>query len=140
MSKTREQLIKELDALQQRVAELERSDADRKSAEAQDTKSMPTFQYGNLTVDFAGHRATLRDELVSLTVTEYKLLSYLTRNAGRLLTADRILENVWGGRYLGESHLLQVNIARLRKKLKDNARRPVYILTQPGIGYMMKKA
>ncbi|MDO8473797.1 MAG: helix-turn-helix domain-containing protein, partial [Dehalococcoidia bacterium] len=69
----------------------------------------------------------------------YKLISFLARNAGRLVTPDQILEKVWGKEYVGETHLLQVNIARLRTKLDDDARNPRYIVTRQAIGYMMIK-
>jgi two-component system KDP operon response regulator KdpE len=49
------------------------------------------------------------------------------------------LNKVWGEEYLGAAHLLQVNIARLRKKLGDDAKNPNYILTRPGIGYLIPK-
>ena len=97
------------------------------------------FRCDELTIDFTQRRVTLAGQEVSLTATEYKLISYLARNAGRLLTPDQILEKVWGSEYVGESHLLQVNIARLRTKLKDDARNPKYIATRPTIGYMMMK-
>jgi DNA-binding response OmpR family regulator len=74
---------------------------------------------------------------VLLTATEYQLLTYLAANAGRVLTPDQILEKVWGDEYVGENHILQVNIARLRQKLGDNANSSQYIKTRPGIGYMM---
>ncbi|HEX78243.1 MAG TPA: response regulator transcription factor [Dehalococcoidia bacterium] len=99
----------------------------------------PAFHFNDLAIDFARHRVTLGGQEVNLTATEYRLLSYLARNAGRVVTPDQILERVWGEEYLGESHLLQVNIARLRQKLKDDAKNPKYILTRPGIGYALMK-
>lgn len=99
----------------------------------------PAFHSGDLMVDFANHRATLAGEQVNLTAMEYRLLSYMARNAGRVLTPDQILENVWGGQYLGADHLLQVTISRLRQKLGDSRRAPRYIVTKPGIGYMIVK-
>ncbi|MFC1916965.1 helix-turn-helix domain-containing protein [Chloroflexota bacterium] len=76
---------------------------------------------------------------VNLTATEYRLLSYLVRNAGRVVTPDQVVQKVWGEEYIGETHLLQVNMARLRQKLGDDAKNSKYILTRPGIGYMMMK-
>jgi len=104
-----------------------------------DERPEPAFCSGNLVIDFARHRVTANNEEVNLTATEYRLLSYLARNAGRVVTPDQILEKVWGMDYIGETHLLQVNITRLRQKLKDDAKNPKYILTRPGIGYMMPK-
>jgi len=102
-----------------------------------DEPSEPSFCSEDLVVDFARHRVSVEGREVNLTVTEYRMLSYLAHNAGRVVTPDQILERVWGEDYIGETHLLQVNMARLRKKLGDDVRNPRYILTRPGIGYMM---
>jgi DNA-binding response OmpR family regulator len=104
-----------------------------------DERPEPAFDYRDLVVEFAQHRVTLGGQEIVLTATEYRLLSYLARNAGRVLTPDQILEKVWGEEYLGETHLLRVTIARLRNKLNDEPKNPTYILTRPGIGYMMMK-
>jgi len=101
--------------------------------------SDPALRSGGLVIDFGRQRVTLDDRDLNLTATEYRLLSYLARNADRVLTPDQILERVWGEKYLGETNLLQANIARLRKKLGDNARNPTYIITRPGIGYMLPR-
>ncbi len=97
----------------------------------------PTFCAGELVVEFTKHRVSLEKREVNLTPREYSLLCYLAHNAGRILTLDQILNKVWGEEYSGEAHLLQVYIARLRKKLRDNARNPRYISNKPGIGYML---
>ncbi len=97
------------------------------------------FRYKDLVIDFASRRVTVDNEELKLTSTEYKLLSYISLNAGRVVTPDQLLNKVWGEEYLGAPHLLQVNIARLRKKLGDDAKKPTYILTRPGIGYIMSK-
>jgi DNA-binding response OmpR family regulator len=97
------------------------------------------FRYKDLMIDFTSHRVLLNNQELALTSTEYKLLTYICRNAGRVVTPDQLLNNVWGEEYIGAPHLLQVNIARLRKKLGDDAKQPIYILTRPGIGYIMLK-
>ncbi len=97
------------------------------------------FRYKGLVVDFASRRVIMNDKELKLTSTEYKMLSYICLNAGRVVTPDQLLSNVWGEEYIGAAHLLQVNIARLRKKLGDNAKNPEYILTRPGIGYIIQK-
>ena len=104
-----------------------------------DERPKPAFHSDDLVVDFARHRVTLSGQEVNLTATEYRLLSYLARNADRVVTPDQILGQVWGEEYVGEFHLLQVNIARLRQKLNDDTKNPRYILTRPGIGYTMMK-
>jgi DNA-binding response OmpR family regulator len=97
------------------------------------------FRYKDLTVDFASRRVMVNNAELKLTSTEYKLLSYISLNAGRVITPDQLLDKVWGEEYMGAPHLLQVNIARLRKKLGDDAKQPTYIITRPGIGYFMSK-
>ena len=104
-----------------------------------DERPEPAFCSNELVIDFTRHQVTLSSQEVNLTSTEYRVLSYLARNADRVLTPNQLLEKVWGEEYIGESHLLQVNIARLRQKLKDDAKEPKYILTRPGIGYSMMK-
>ncbi len=96
-----------------------------------------TTTIGNLTIDYAQHLVTLDGAEVFLTPVEYRLLSYLAQNAGRVVTQGLLLEHVWGADYLGESHMLQVNINRLRRKLEADPSHPRYILTKVGIGYML---
>ena len=95
----------------------------------------PTVEVGKLFIDFGSNRVLLDQSEVFLSYTEYRLLSYLARNAGRILTLDQILERIWVEEYVGEDHLLHVTIGRLRLKLEDQTRRPKYILTRRGIGY-----
>lgn len=99
-----------------------------------------TFTLGALTIDFAAYTVAVNDQLVALTPVEYKLLAYLAHNAGRVLTQDQLLEHVWGDAYLGESHLLQVSINRLRRKIEPDPARPTYIQTRVGVGYMLPRA
>jgi DNA-binding response OmpR family regulator len=106
------------------------------------TKEQPqnaVFRNGDLMVDYASRRVMKDNSELKLTSTEYKLLAYISLNAGRVITPDQLLDKVWGEEYMGAPHLLQVNIARLRKKLGDNAKKPSYIITRPGIGYIMNK-
>ena len=104
-----------------------------------DERPEPAFQSGNLVIDFTRRRVTLGGQEVNLTATEYRILSYLARNVDRIVTPDQILQKVWDREYMGETHLLQVNVSRLRQKLRDNPKNPKYVLTKSGIGYMMQK-
>ncbi len=97
------------------------------------------FCSGELVVDFTKHTVSLEKREVNLTPREYSLLCYLAHNADHILTLDQILNKVWGEEYSGEAHLLQVTIARLRKKLRDDARNSRYILNKPGMGYILAK-
>src|SRR5712692_2609799 len=96
-----------------------------------------TTTIGDLTVDYAQHLVKMAGVEVTLTPIEYRLLAYLAQNAGRVVTQDLLLEDVWGTGYMGESHMLQVNINRLRRKLEADPTHPRYILTKVGIGYFL---
>ncbi len=74
---------------------------------------------------------------VVLTPTEYRLLADLARHAGRVVPQDLLLERVWGKEYIGEHHMLQVNINRLRHKLEVDPAHPRYLLTEAGVGYLL---
>ncbi len=96
-----------------------------------------TITIGDLAVDYAQHLVTMAGQEVPLTPIEYRLLTYLAQNAGRVVTQDLLLEHVWGSEYLGESHMLQVNINRLRRKIEADPTHPRYLLTKVGIGYLL---
>lgn len=96
-----------------------------------------TVTVGDLVIDFAQHLVTLNEQEVTLTPTEYRILAYLAQNVGRVVTQDLLLEHVWGEEYVGEGHMLQVNINRLRRKIEPDHTHPHYILTKVGIGYLL---
>lgn len=103
--------------------------------EQQATRSVVSI--GELTIDYTQHAVTLEGKEITLTPIEYRILAYLAQNAGRVVTQDLLLEHVWGSEYTGESHMLQVNVNRLRRKLEPNPIRPRYILTKVGVGYQL---
>lgn len=90
---------------------------------------------GDLTIDLARHIITRGGHDVKLTATEYRLLAYLASHANRVLTHPNILENVWGPEYQDDVEYLRVFMSQLRKKLEDYPKKPVHILSEPGIGY-----
>lgn len=92
---------------------------------------------GNVTIDFLRHQVFVKDRPVALTPIEYRILICLARNVGRVVAYDLLLEHVWGVEYVGEGHLLSVNINRLRNKLEPDPAHPAYIVTKPGFGYIL---
>jgi DNA-binding response OmpR family regulator len=96
-----------------------------------------TATIGALAIDYAQHLVTRSGKELTLTPTEYRLLAYLAQNVGRVVTQDLLLEHIWGEDYLGESHMLQVNVNRLRHKLETDPARPQYLKTKVGIGYLL---
>ena len=99
----------------------------------------PPFILGGLRIDFSSHVVSVDGEEVLLTPTDYRLLCLLVRNAGRVMTQDQLLTEIWGWEYIGETHLLQVAMNRLRKKIGDQIPNSRYIVTRPGIGYVFKE-
>ncbi len=96
-----------------------------------------TTTIGDLTVNYVENLVTMAGRDVSLTPIEYRIISFLAQNAGCVVTQDSLLEYVWGKEYVGESHMLQVNINRLRHKLEADPAYPRYILTKSGVGYLL---
>src|SRR5690606_23203781 len=78
----------------------------------------PVLSFGDLTVDFTRRRVTRGTEEIQLTPTEYDLLRVLVSNAGKVVTHQQLLRQVWGEGYDGEVHLLRVNISNLRRKVE----------------------
>jgi two-component system KDP operon response regulator KdpE len=107
----------------------------RRAAQPQAT---PLFHVGDLTVDLALRTVALAGKEVALTPTEYDLLRVLVQNAGRVLTHNQLLRQVWGVGYGGELHLLRVNVSNLRRKIEPLPGRPRYVVTEPGVGYRLR--
>lgn len=97
-------------------------------------RSQPDFAAAGLAIDYQSHEVTLRGEPVKLTPVEYKLLTHLTRNAGRLLAHQTLLDAVWGADYVATPDYLKVFISRLRAKLESKDG-PRFIETERGVGY-----
>ena len=98
----------------------------------------PVFSAGQLTVDLGQRLVSVDGREVQLTPTEYDLLRTLVTHAGKVLTHRQLLRQVWGVGYETETHLLRVNMSNLRHKLEADPARPQYILTEPGVGYLLR--
>jgi two-component system KDP operon response regulator KdpE len=93
------------------------------------------FNFQDLQVDFSARTVKKNDEIVKLTSTEYSLLSLFARNEGKVLTHQFLLRAIWGPGYINQTQYLRVFIAQIRKKIEDDPNRPVYLLTESGVGY-----
>jgi two-component system KDP operon response regulator KdpE len=80
----------------------------------------------------------LNEKEVHLTPIEYKLLTVLIKNAGKVLTHRQLLKEVWGPSYLTETQYLRVYMTQLRHKLEADPARPVFLINEPGVGYRLK--
>ncbi len=96
-----------------------------------------TFACGELEIDYARHAVTRRGETVSLTRTEYALLRELALNANRVLSHPDLLTAVWGPEYRDDVDYLRAYVRYLRRKIEADPSNPRYIVTLPGIGYML---
>jgi DNA-binding response OmpR family regulator len=111
----------------------------RRAEAARGTSISPTFDGGDLHIDFDQRRVTLRGQEVELSPGEYRLLQQLAVNAGRVMFQDELLRRVWGPGYSGATALLQTAIRRLRRKIEDDPASPRYIVTKRGVGYQFSK-
>ena len=98
------------------------------------------FVSGDLRVDYVQRKASVKGQELPLTQTEYKLLYYLVRNAGQVLSPEMLLNHVWGPEYADEIDYVKVYISRLRAKIEPDPRHPQYIVTERNMGYRFWKA
>ena len=96
------------------------------------------FQLRDLCVDFTTRQVTIRGEQKHLTPTEYKLLCILIKYAGRVVTHKLLLTEVWGQAYARQTQYLRVYMQQLRHKIEEDPSRPIYLGTDPGIGYKLR--
>jgi two-component system, OmpR family, KDP operon response regulator KdpE len=94
--------------------------------------------FGDLTLDLARREVRRGDVLLHLTPLEYRLLTLLARNAGKVLTHRAILKEVWGPTYATQNHTVRVHMAELRKKVETDPSRPKLLVTEPGVGYRLR--
>ncbi|MFZ4529169.1 MAG: two-component system response regulator KdpE [Undibacterium curvum] len=95
------------------------------------------FEFGDVSVDFAMRTVSRAGIAVHLSPIEYRLLSVLARNAGKVLTHQQLLKEVWGPGHAESSHYLRIYMANLRQKLEAEPAQPRYFLTETGVGYRL---
>ena len=104
---------------------------------AQYSAPKPRYRLKLLTIDYDKHRVFLGSEDVHLTQMEYRIVELLSRNAGRVMTYDAIMREIWGPNATQDYQVLRVNMANIRRKLEKNPAAPEYIKTEIGVGYWM---
>lgn len=95
----------------------------------------PIVAFGDVEVDLSRRLVTRAGSPVHLTPIEYRLLSLLLANAGKVMTQRHLLREVWGGSSVESNHYLRVYVGHLRQKLEDDPTQPKYLLTETGVGY-----
>jgi len=109
----------------------------RHTAGASHEGSEAAFKVGDLQVDLLRRHVSMRGADVRLTPIEYKLLATLVKHAGKVVTHQQLLRDVWGPSHEEQSHYVRVYMAHLRHKLEAEPARPRYLLTEPGVGYRL---
>ena len=95
------------------------------------------FVTGDLTIDYDKHQVLMNGENAGLTVNEYKIVALLGKYAGKVLTYDFIIKELWGPKAKNDNQILRVNMANIRRKIEKNPASPEYIFTEIGVGYRM---
>lgn len=95
----------------------------------------PIINSDDLQIDLLTRTVKKNNELVKLTNTEYNLIALFARNEGKVLTHQYLLRAVWGPGFINQSQYLRVYIAQIRKKIEDDPNRPLYLITESGVGY-----
>jgi two-component system KDP operon response regulator KdpE len=98
----------------------------------------PVFTAGALRVDLARRLVSVDGHEVRLTPTEYDLLRTLVLHAGKVLTHQQLLREIWGPSDVEQTHYLRVYIGQIRHKIEADPAQPQYILTEPGVGYRLR--
>ncbi|MDB5036254.1 MAG: response regulator [Chlorobi bacterium] len=98
----------------------------------------PVFRTGGLVVDLARRSVMVDGTEAKLTPKEYEILRNLVIHAGKVLTHQHLLREVWGPTYMGQNHYLRVFVGTLRGKIEPDPAKPRYIITEPGVGYRLR--
>ncbi|WP_243041969.1 response regulator [Dyella sedimenti] len=93
------------------------------------------YDDGRLAIDLARREVTLQGVPVALTRKEYAVLAMLLRHAGRVVTQQQLLREIWGATHARDSHYLRIVVGKLRQKLGDDPAAPRWLKTEPGVGY-----
>lgn len=93
------------------------------------------FTSGGLTIDYDKHRVFIDGQDAGLTQNEYKIVSLLGKFAGKVITYDYIIKEIWGPNMKNDNRILRVNMANIRRKIEKNPAEPEYIFTEVGVGY-----
>ena len=110
--------------------------AEKPSYKKEKLKAVFTSDY--LNIDVAERKVTVNGEKLKLTPREFRLLAFLVENAGRIMSHQQVLENVWGWEYIDDVDYVRIYISHLRQKIEPDPSSPKYILTEPGVGYYFR--
>ena len=95
------------------------------------------FTVRDLTIDYDKHHVLVDGQDVHLTLNEFKIVALLGKYAGKVLTYDYLIKQIWGPKAKADNQILRVNMANIRRKIEKNPASPEYIFTEIGVGYRM---
>ena len=107
----------------------------RGTSKNQGERQKVTFLNGKLVIDYDKHRVYVEGQDAGLTQNEFRLLSLLGKYAGKVLTYDYMMKEIWGPNMKGDNRILRVNMANIRRKIEKNPGQPQFIFTEVGVGY-----
>ena len=96
-----------------------------------------TYTVGDMVIDYNKHQVLVRGDNVKLTLSEFRIVALLGKYAGKVLTYDFIIKELWGPRASGDNQILRVNMANIRRKIEKNPAAPEYLFTEVGVGYRL---
>lgn len=96
-----------------------------------------TYSVGDLTIDYNKHQVLVNGENAKLTLSEFRIVALLGKYAGKVLTYDFIIKELWGPRAGDDNQILRVNMANIRRKVEKNPAEPEYLFTEVGVGYRL---
>lgn len=99
----------------------------------------PAFDSNGLYIDFGSAEVLVAGRPVALSASEFRLLRFLARNRDRVFRPVQLVEEVWGPEYAGDRHLARVYVRRVREQIERKPNEPRYLVTRPGVGYMLRK-
>ncbi len=106
----------------------------------QRANELSIYRYKNMMIDFEKRNIVLAENEVHLTQNEYRIVSLLAKNGGKVLTHEYIINKVWGCAVNDDNKILRVNITNIRRKIEENPTEPEYIFTEIGVGYRMHES
>jgi len=111
----------------------------RKSYDQKDFQTKAVLKIGDIQIDTDSQRVYKEDKEIGLTAREYQLLRYMAENAGRIISKERLYEQVWGEYGFGVDNTMMVHIRHLREKLEVDPSNPKLIITVKGLGYKLER-
>src|SRR5699024_9559815 len=102
------------------------------------TQESEFIDVNGLHIDLLSHKVSVYEKEIDITPLEYDILLYLAQNRGRVISSEELFTNIWDEKYLGNNNTVMAHIARLREKMSEDVRKPKFIKTVWGVGYIIE--